>query len=185
MSRANQGKPLAPDCELIKRLVERDGDALSALYDRYGALVYSVALRVLRDAGAAEEILQDIFYSLWEKAARFDATRGSLAGWLLVMSRNRAISRLRRRGPEQSEDMEQMTVAIPEGIEQDLGQRALLATARKAIEDLADGQREAIELAYFEGLTHSEIAQRTGQPLGTIKTRVRTALENLKKTLNP
>jgi RNA polymerase sigma-70 factor (ECF subfamily) len=185
VSRANQGRPLASDHELIKRLVERDGDALSELYDRYSALVYSVALRVLRDTGAAEEILQDIFYSLWEKAARFDATRGSLAGWLLVMSRNRAISRLRRRGPEQSEDMEQMTVAFPAWIEQDLGQRALLATAQKAITDLADGQREAIELAYFEGLTHSEIAQRTGQPLGTIKTRVRTALEILKKTLNP
>ncbi len=185
MSRANEEKPLATDHELMKRLVERDGEALGELYDRYSALVYSVALRVLRDTGAAEEILQDIFYSLWEKAERFDAERGKLAGWLLVMARNRAISRLRRRGPEQSEDMEKLAVALPGGIENDPGEQMLLGRARKAIGELNEGQREAIELAYFEGLTHNEIAQRTGQPLGTVKTRVRAGLEILKRTLNP
>jgi RNA polymerase sigma-70 factor, ECF subfamily len=168
---------------LVQRVLARDESALGELYDRYSGLVYSVVLRVLRDTGEAEEILQDIFFQLWEKASQFDASRGALPAWLLVIARNRAISRLRRRDPSASEDVESATVASPYQLETTVAQGLLIGRVRSALGGLPDGQREAIELAYFEGLTHSEIAERTGEPLGTVKTRLRSAAETLKKMM--
>jgi RNA polymerase sigma-70 factor (ECF subfamily) len=180
----------AADVALVRRVTEGDESALGALYDRYAGLVYSVALRVLRDAQAAEEVLQDIFYQLWRSAARFDPARGSLPGWLLVTARNRAISRLRRRdiAPAaflKEDPLGDPAVAFPFELESALTQKQLMGRVRAAMGELPAAQREALEMAYFEGLTHSEIAARTREPLGTIKSRLRAAVETLRRALGP
>lgn len=171
------------DWSLIERVVARDESALAALYDRYSGLLNGILNRILRDAQAAEEILQDVFFQVWRNAAQFDPARGSIAGWLVVASRNRAISRLRRRGQGDTEELIENTVALPLNIETEAAQKEMLGKVRGAIADLSREQQEAVELAYFEGLTHSEIAARTGDPLGTVKTRLRSAVEALKKKL--
>src|SRR6202522_638899 len=175
----------ASDATLIARLVERDESALAALYDRYAGMLSSVLNRILRDTQAAEEILQDIFYQLWRTAAQFDPARGSLPGWLLVIARNRAISRLRRHNPASGEELLENTVVLPTNLESTIAQQQLMAQVKRALGNLPKEQRAAIELAYFEGLTHSEIAARTGDPLGTVKTRLRSALETLKRNFKP
>jgi RNA polymerase sigma-70 factor, ECF subfamily len=173
----------ASDAALIQRIVERDESALAALYDRYAGMLSSVLNRILRDTNAAEEILQDIFYQLWRTAGNFDATRGSLPGWLMVIARNRAISRLRRHNPASGDELMENTVVLPATLETSVAQNQMMGRVRGALEKLPQEQRAAIELAYFEGLTHSEIAAKTGDPLGTVKTRLRSAVETLKKTL--
>jgi len=146
-------------------------------------MLSSVLNRILRDTQAAEEILQDIFYQLWRNAAQFDPSRGSLPGWLLVIARNRAISRLRRHNPAEGDELLENTVILPSNLESAVAQQQLLGRVKGAMESLPLEQRAAIELAYFEGLTHSEIARRTGDPLGTVKTRLRSAVETLKRNL--
>jgi RNA polymerase sigma-70 factor, ECF subfamily len=131
----------------------------------------------------AEELLQDIFYQLWRGAARFDASRGSLPGWLMVIARNRAISQLRRHNPAAGEELFENTVSLPFNLESSISRRQVLGRVRTAMDALPKEQRAAVEMAYFEGLTHSEIAARTGDPLGTVKTRLRTAIEILKRAL--
>jgi RNA polymerase sigma-70 factor (ECF subfamily) len=116
-------------------------------------------------------------------AAQFDPARGSLPGWLTVIARNRAISRLRRHSPSDGEELLETMVIVPANLENTIAQQQLLGRVKGALENLSTEQRAAIELAYFEGLTHSEIASRTGDPLGTVKTRIRTAVESLKRNL--
>jgi RNA polymerase sigma-70 factor (ECF subfamily) len=173
----------ASDAALILKIVQRDESALAALYDRYASLLSSLLNRILRDTQASEEILQDVFYQLWRNAAQFDPARGSLPGWLAVIARNRAISRLRRHNPSEGEELLETTVIVPANLENALAQQQLLARVKGALENLSSEQRAAIELAYFEGLTHSEIASKTGDPLGTVKTRIRSAVESLKRNL--
>ncbi len=176
----------ASDAALMARMVQRDEAALEALYDRYAGLLSSVLNRILRDTQAAEEILQDIFYQLWRTASQFDASRGSLPGWLMVIARNRAISRLRHHNPAAGEELfENTLVLLPMSLESAITQKELMGRVKGAMEALPKEQRAAVELAYFEGLTHSEIAERTGDPLGTVKTRLRTALETLKRAMHP
>ena len=175
----------ATDAALIARIVARDETALEALYDRYAGMLSSVLNRILRDTHAAEKILQDIFYQLWRNAGQFNASRGSLPGWLMVIARNRAISRLRRHTPSQGEELQENAVVLPFNLESSVAQQQLLGRVKGALENLPKEQRAAVELAYFEGMTHSEIARRTGDPLGTVKTRLRSALETLKRNLPP
>jgi RNA polymerase sigma-70 factor, ECF subfamily len=172
------------DVALIGRIVQRDETALEALYDRYAGMLSSVLNRILHDTQSAEEILQDIFYQLWQKASQFDATRGSLPGWLMVIARNRSISRLRHRNPAAGEELHENMAALPFNLESTLLQQQVLDRVKRVVEKLPAQQRAAVELAYFEGLTHTEIAERTGDPLGTVKTRLRAALETLKLELN-
>jgi RNA polymerase sigma-70 factor (ECF subfamily) len=174
----------ATDASLIHRIVQRDESALAALYDRYAGMLSSVLNRILRDTQAAEEILQDIFYQLWRNAAQFDSSRGSLSGWLLVIARNRALSRLRRHNPASGDELSENTVVVASNLESSVAQQQLMSKVISALDNLPKEQRAAIELAYFEGLTHSEIAQRTGDPLGTVKTRLRSAVETLKRDLH-
>jgi RNA polymerase sigma-70 factor (ECF subfamily) len=168
---------------LIRRILSGDEAALGLLYDRYGGRVYSAAKHILQDTGAAEEVLQDIFHQLWRAAASFDSTRGSLAGWLLVMARNRSIDRLRRRAPAVGEEVTATLHGAVLDIETAAARNEMAERVRAALQALPEAQREAMELAYFEGLTQSEIAKRTGDPLGTVKTRLRTALASLKADL--
>ncbi len=173
--------PELADVALIRRMTDGDEAALATLYHRYAGLVFSVAKRIVGDASAAEEILQDIFYQAWRSASSFDSSRGSLAGWLLVAARNRAIDRLRRRQGEASEPVPEDNVALSVNLETKAAQNILLSKVTKVLGELPEPQRVALEMAYFEGMTQSEIAERTGEPLGTIKTRLRTALGALKK----
>jgi len=182
MSKTGADLP-ATDAALVHKITQRDEAALAALYDRYAGMLSSVLNRILRDTQAAEEILQDIFYQLWCGASRFDPARGSLPGWLLVIARNRAISRLRRHNPAAGEEILENTVVMPFDLESSTAQQQLLARVKGALESLPKEQRAAVELAYFEGMTHSEIAERTGDPLGTVKTRLRSAIETLKRNL--
>jgi len=174
----------ASDAALVRRVEAGDEAALASLYDRYANLVYSVAFRVLREKPAAEEILQDIFFQLWRTADRFDPARGSLPGWLLVAARNRAISRLRRQNPP-ADDPDRLEVALPFNLESAIAQRQTMTRVQQSMQQLPPEQRQALEMAYFEGMTHSEIAARTGEPLGTIKSRLRAAVETLRRVLNP
>jgi RNA polymerase sigma-70 factor, ECF subfamily len=173
------------DAALMRRIADKDETALAVVYDRYARLVYSVALRVLRDTDLAEEVSQDIFYQLWRTAFAFNPSRGSLSGWLLVCTRNRAISRLRGRAFEPAAELREHVGVLNVNLEDDLAQAQQISRVRAALEKLQPAQRQALELAYFEGLTHTEIARRTGEPLGTVKTRLRAAVEFLKKALNP
>ena len=176
-----------PDSDLIARMTAADESALSALYDRYAPLLCGVLMRILNDHQAAEEVLQDVFLQLWNQPGRFDASRGSLPAWLLVIARNRAISRLRgRRDRELLEEEEgdfAGTFVSAENIEDEAARAQRARSIAAALEKLPQEQRQAVELAYFEGMTQSEIAARTGAPLGTVKTRVRTAMQTLRQSL--
>ncbi len=174
-----------PDSALVERIMAGDEGALEALYDRYAGLLFAMLVRILRDTSAAEEVLQDLFLQLWRGAARFDASRGSLPAWLLVIGRNRALSRLR--GKERREilaDSEEFSIeAVPSSgnLEDEAARAQLMQRLRGAMEALPPEQREAVELAYFEGMTQTEIAERTKCPLGTVKSRVRAAMQTLKQ----
>src|SRR5215831_12900907 len=174
----------ASDAALIERIARREESALAELYDRYSGMLTSVLRRIVRDDQAAEEILQDVFFQLWRAPERFDSSRGSLPGWLLVIARNRAISRLRRKNPAAGEELSEGAVALPFNLESAVSQQQMLSRVKGALGLLSSEQRAAVELAYFEGMTHSEIAARTGDPLGTVKTRLRAAMETLRQSLN-
>jgi RNA polymerase sigma-70 factor, ECF subfamily len=184
LSQETAAQARASDAALIERISRRDESALAELYDRYAGLLTSVLNRVARDGQAAEEILQDVFYQLWRAPERFDASRGSLPAWLVVIARNRAISRLRKKNPAVGDELTEGLVALPFNLESAVSQQQMLGKVRGALESLPGEQRAAVELAYFEGMTHSEIAAKTGDPLGTVKTRLRTAVETLRRTLH-
>jgi RNA polymerase sigma-70 factor (ECF subfamily) len=152
---------------------------MATLFDRYSKVVYSVALRVLRDPAAAEDVLQEVFMQIWRNPASFIATRGSLGGWLAVVSRNRSIDALRRKRP--TETVDDMVLASNYNLADEAERNSLLEKARGVIVLLPMEQRKTLEMAFFDGLTHSEIAEMTGDPLGTVKTRIRSALTTLRK----
>ena len=166
------------DARLILSVRSGDQQAMGALFDRYSSLVYSVALRVLGDTGAAEDVLQEVFMQLWRKPAVFDSARGSLAAWLAVIARNRAIDAIRKRKPET--DIEDVIVSVEPDFAGEAERNRAAEHIRRKLSEMPEPQRSALEMAFFEGLTHSEIATKTGTPLGTIKTRIRTALISLR-----
>ena len=179
-----------PDRPLMARIEARDADALAELYDRHAARLLGLARRVLGDGGEAEEILQEVFLFAWRSAAAFDPARGQVLTWLLIVTRSRAIDRLRaRRGASRPEvrSLEEIAdgPASGEDVEAASAGRQWEALCRGAVRELPDDQRRALELAYFEGLTHQEIADRTSTPLGTVKTRVRLGLMKLRERMRP
>ncbi len=168
----------ASDLSLVARVRARDESAMAALYDRYSSLVYAVALRVLGETGAAEDVLQEIFLQLWRKPSAFDAARGSMGAWLSVIARNRSIDALRKRKPET--DIEDVVLSVETNFAHDADRGRALLKVREVLGKMAAPQRSALEMAFFEGLTHTEIAEKTGEPLGTIKTRIRAGLLSLR-----
>ena len=152
---------------------------MAALYDRYASIVYSVALRVLSDTGAAEDVLQEVFMQLWRNPGAFDSSRGNMAAWLAVIARNRAIDTLRKRHSETN--IADEVVSVEPDMAGDAERARAMEKVRRALSAMPPVQRDALEMAYFEGLTHTEIAAKTGEPLGTIKTRIRTGLLALRK----
>lgn len=168
---------LPPD--LLRRIEAGDRAALADLYDQHAPLVNSLCLRILRDRAEAEEVLQEVFLQAWRQAGRYDPARGSVTSWLAVIARSRALDRLRRRAARR----EAPEAAIP--VEVEVPRTAEAIAVRDALQALPPSQRRALELAYYEGLTQVEIAERTGEPLGTVKTRMRTALLRLREALGP
>jgi len=171
----------ADEMRLVARIRAGDQQAMSELYDRYSKVVYAVALRVLQDAGGAEDVLQDVFLQLWRNPDAFDASRGSLAAWLAVITRHRAIDRIRKRKPET--DIEECVIAGGPDLRDETERSLLVEKARGVLAEMNPAQRAALEMAYFQGLTHTEIAEKTGEPLGTIKTRIRSGLQQLRAKL--
>src|SRR5215467_4299122 len=167
------------DAALIARLRAGDGNAMADLYDRYSGIVYGVALRVLGDTTAAEDVLQEVFLQLWRRPQAFDAERGRLAPWLAVIARNRAIDVVRKR-PLQ-EDIDALPISSGVDLEDSSARRLAVEKVRGVLTSLPQEQRKALEMAFFEGMTHTEIARKTGEPLGTVKTRIRSALLALRK----
>lgn len=174
-----QREEISPDLAIVTGLKAGDQNAMAELYDRYSSVVYAVALRVLGDTGAAEDVLQEIFLQLWRNPGAFDAARGSLGAWLAVIARNRAIDALRKRRPET--DIEDVVISVAPDLASEAERSRAAEKVRGVLRAMPAPQRSALEMAYFEGLSHSEIAAKTGEPLGTIKTRIRAGLMVLRK----
>ncbi len=185
MDEAMANIPSTPnDAGLLATLREKPSDGLAMLYDRYGRLVFSVALRVTQDRGAAEEITQDVFLRCWRYIDRYRPEQGSLSAWILSIAHNRAIDELRsRRGQEQRRELH--TDALLQ-ITHDPGFDEVLVRNEVglALAHLPAAQREVIELSFWSGLSRHEIAEHLQVPLGTIHTRLRLAMEKLREALN-
>jgi RNA polymerase sigma-70 factor (ECF subfamily) len=167
------------DAESLTRIGRRDENAMEDIFRRYSGPVYSVALRVLHDTGQAEDVLQEVFLQLWRNPTAFDQDRGSLGAWLMVVARNRAIDLVRRRKP--SDSVDDVVLASSINVADEAERNVMMEKVHRALAELPSEQRKSLELAYFEGLSHTEIASRTGDPLGTVKTRIRQALITLRK----
>jgi len=178
----------SPDPALVHRLLRQDVNAFEQLYNRHSRIVYALVLRILQQASTAEEVVQDVFLQLWRNAAAYDIERGPFVPWLLALARNRALDQLRlkserqRRREEQAEELPPVITAPPQ-YEKELDERRRVERVRVLMGGLLPQQRRAIELAYFEGLSHSEIADKLKEPLGTVKSWIRNGLLRLKEGL--
>lgn len=181
---------ISPD--LLAQVAKGSQAAFESLYDQSSALLYTLAFRMLGDRDEAAELLQEVYLEVWRKVARYDVGRGSPMAWLVTLARSRAIDRLRSRtskgygttGTIDDRLAAQLPNEGPSPLE-DRQQTELGASVRKALAELPEGQQEALELAYFEGLSHTEIAERLRQPVGTIKTRITLGMNKLKIALRP
>jgi RNA polymerase sigma-70 factor (ECF subfamily) len=176
------------DLRLLQRIAARDTVALAELYDRHSRLLFGLILRIVRDRGDAEEILQEVFIRVWTRAAVFDAPMGGPLPWIVRVARNCAIDRLRaRRVRAAVHDLAAVEAAAPAAGIQTPEATVLNAERRRTLAGALDGlppeQRQLIEAAFFEGYTHSELAQRFGLPLGTVKTRIRAGLMAMRQRL--
>lgn len=173
------------DIALLQRIAARDAGAVAELYDRHSRLLYGLILRILRDRGEAEEVLQEVFVVAWDRVATYNAAIGSPAGWLVGIARNRAIDRLRanavrRRAVDAVRADLERTEPLAQAGPLDHHQRAIA----QALDAIPPEQRQLIEDAYFLGFTHSELAERHQLPLGTVKTRIRSGLLALRERLS-
>lgn len=180
------------DADLIVLVTQGDQDALGMLYERYSRAVYSFSLRIVGDAQVAEEILQEVFVRAWQQGGSFQSARGTLITWLLSITHNLSIDEVRRRKrrPQkaESEEPEAILASLPDegsDVEEEVWLSSLRVSIQDALQQLPAAQREAIELAYFQGLTQREIAETLGEPLGTIKTRMRLGMLKLREQLGP
>ena len=171
------------DTELLAKIAKGDENAFITLYDRHASHVYALALRILSDPMLAEEATQDAFLKLWSRARQFVAERGSLLVWLLTITRRTALDRLRLEGrrPSLSDgtDPEELLSSIPEA--GTFSDESRWRSMSMVIQGLPHEQQQVIELAYYQGLSQTEIAETLGWPLGTVKTRLRAALEHLRQ----
>lgn len=186
--------PAPADRELVAQAADGDERAIAALYDRYGGVLYAVAYRVVGQSADAEDAVVEAFAQVWRDAARFEASRGSVAGWLTMIVRSRALDVVRARARRDritataAADQLQGPLAMgdwrvdPSDSYDHLERRGQV---QAALQTLSPSQRQAIELAYFEGLSQSEIAERLQEPLGTVKTRVRLGMQKLRESLRP
>jgi RNA polymerase sigma-70 factor, ECF subfamily len=196
MSPSHASMSVVADRELVLAASRGDERAIALLYDRYAGALYAVAYRVTGERADAEEVVLEAFTQAWRVASRFDASRGSVAAWLTMMARSRALDLVRgrsRRGraeegarladPDLAPAMGRWGGETDPSGGVDLDERG--RRVREALAALSEPQREAVELAYYQGLSHTEIAERLNQPLGTVKTRVRSAMQRLRDVLQP
>jgi len=183
-----------PDRDLVWRMAAGEERALGALYDRHARTVYALAQAVVGERADAEEVVADAFGQAWRSAAEYDPLRGSVGGWLTTIARARALDLVRRRGrrgrayqraAQAADGGLAAPVAMPEPPDRGVERAEAGALVRRALAALPDAQRRVIELAYFGGLSQSEIAAELAEPLGTVKTRMRAALEKLRAVLRP
>ena len=178
---------VSPDAMLVHQLLQRDVDAFEQLYDRHSRIVYALVLRIVQQASTAEEVVQDVFLQLWRNARRYDTRRGPFVPWLMAVARNRALDHLRlkserqRRREDQTEELPPV-IDFPQ-FEKALDEKRRAERVRAVMDSLNPQQKKAIELAYFEGLSHTEIAERLKEPLGTVKSWIRNGLLRLKEGL--
>lgn len=176
-----------PDAALVRQLLQQNVHAFEELYDRHSRAVYSLVLRILRQAATAEEVVQEVFLQLWRNAEHYDSSRGPFLPWLLTLARNRALDHLRLKG-ERQRRRENQAEEFPEtritpDFEGSLDEKRRAARVRELMGTLQPQQRRAIELAYFEGLSHSEIASTLNEPLGTVKGWIRNGILRLREGL--
>ena len=182
-----QNGEAALDASLVQQLLQRDMRAFEQIYDRHSRLVYGLVYRIVQQAGTAEEVVQDVFLQLWRNAAQYDASRGPFLPWLLTMARHRALDTLRlkserqRRREDQAEELPGVCAA-PQ-FEKQLDEKRRAVQVRELMTSLQPQQKRAIELAYFEGLSHTEIAATLKEPLGTVKSWIRNGLLRLREGL--
>jgi RNA polymerase sigma-70 factor (ECF subfamily) len=178
------------DATLIDLIARARTEALGELYDRYSRLVYSLAVNTVGDYGTAEEITQDVFVRVWQRAASYQAERAKVSTWLTSIARHRAIDQLRRRGARPEQHTVSWAEAEPDsltanGNPQEAAQLAMdRDKVRSALAQLPEEQRQVLALAYFQGYTQQQIADALDQPLGTVKTRVRLAMQKLRQLLD-
>jgi len=178
------------DVDLVRAIAGGSSDALGRLYDRHSAVVYGLARRIVTRLEDAEEVVQDVFSQVWRDAARYERGRATVAGWLVMLTRARAIDRVRARRSRPDLEAGVAPEAAPPAVsaERDPEQSAIASDdARQvtgALTTLPPEQRSLVEMAYYQGLTHSEIAQATGVPLGTVKTRLRSAMATMREALS-
>ncbi len=190
MTPLRMGADALTDAQLMARVARQDKRALEELYERYAAAAMGLALKMLGERNAAEEIVQEAFWRVWKRAAQFELQRGQFTAWLFGIVHNLAIDELRRRrvrpNPLSTDVEDEMILELPDP-GADVAEAALARVTgeqvRLALSGLPDAQRNVIELAYFEGLTHQEIAARLNEPIGTIHTRARLALQKLRENL--
>jgi RNA polymerase sigma-70 factor, ECF subfamily len=181
------GGGVSSDATLVDRLLHKDVSAFEELYDRHSRIVYALVVRILQQAPTAEEVCQDVFLQLWRNAAQYQSARGPFVPWLLTLARNRALDHLRlkserqRRREDQADELPAIAQA-PE-YEKALDEKRRAERIRSLIGTLSAPQKKAIEMAYFEGLSHSEIANALHEPLGTVKSWIRNGLLRLKEGL--
>jgi len=180
------------DERLLHAIAQGHSAALGELYDRYGRLVFSIALIVVNDEAGAEEITQEVFLQVWNKSSSYQPGLGRVATWLSSITRHRAVDSLRRRGArpeghqaawEEDEEGDGPVLIDPQNVEGQVEDNLQSRAVRRAIHSLPQDQQRALALAYFEGLSHQEIAETTGEPLGTVKTRIRLAMLKLRTAL--
>ncbi len=182
------GASIPDEPELLTACAEGDEQALGLLYDRFGKVAYRLALRVLRDPALAEDAVQEAFLAVWRQAATFDPSRGKASTWILTLVHRRAVDLVRRQSrfgalPDQLEAMAPQTV-VAESVDDDVELREARRTVRAALATLSKAEREVLELAYWGGLTQSEIATALGIPYGTVKSRTFNALAHLREALS-
>ncbi len=174
-----QPRNSANDRLLLERVEARDQGAMAEIFDTYSRMAYSIALRVLKDPAQAEDVMQDVFFQVWQNPRAFAPDRGSLGAWLAVVVRNRCIDAMRRRRP--SDPVEDVVLASGADVAREVERSSMIERVRGVLKNLPPEQQESLELAFFNGMTHAEIAEKKGEPLGTVKTRIRTALITLRK----
>jgi RNA polymerase sigma-70 factor, ECF subfamily len=171
------------DEALVALAARSEQSALAELYDRYGRTAYGLALRVLRDQSLAEDAVQEAFLTIWRTASRFVPERGKASTWILTLVHRRAVDTVRREQRRRADSLELAAEPSVEGVEEDAWLRLQRERVQTALRRLPDAQREALELAYYGGFSQSELAERLGQPLGTIKSRMFTGLSRLREEL--
>ena len=171
------------DEALVALVARGDEEALAALYDRFGRVAYGVALRIVRDPGLAQDAVQEAFLGAWRTAAAFDPARGTASTWLLTLVHRRAVDVVRREQRRRTDPLDEAPVASAEATDEDAWLRERRREVQAALARLSPDQRQALELAYYGGLSQSELAERLGVPLGTVKSRMFAALARLRDLL--